>query len=81
MPPPPMPERGNTHSLGIIVLDFLGNIVAFEATGADLQGNGGSPEFGLNLYQVRFPGPAGTVLCMADLIAGDCVLSADIASP
>ena len=62
-------------------LHLFGNVIAFETAGANFQGNGGSPQFGLYLYQVGFPGPAGMVLRMADLIASDCVFSANIASP
>ena len=62
-------------------LYFFGNIIALETTGADFKGNGGSPEFCLYLDQVGFPGPAGMVLRVADLIARNGVFSANIAGP
>ena len=61
-------------------LNFLGYIIAFKTAGADFQGYGRSSKFGFNLYQIRFPGSSGSVLGVADLIAGDCVFSANIAS-
>ena len=71
----------HSDKLLLFRLDFLGNIVAFEAAGADLQRDGCSRKFSLYFYQVWFPCPAGMILGVADFIAGDCVFSADIASP
>ena len=62
-------------------LYFFGYIIALETAGADFEGNGGSPEFCLYLDQVWFPGPAGMILGMADLVTGHGVFSANIAGP
>jgi len=64
-----------------IKLYFLGDIIAFEAASADFQGNGGTSQFGLYVDQVGFPGTAGMIFGMADLITRDGVFSANIASP
>jgi hypothetical protein len=55
--------------------------IAPQAAGTDLQGKGGSLYFGLYLFQIRFPSAAGTIFGMAHRVAGDGVLSADIAGP
>ena len=56
-------------------------IITLETTGANFQGNRGSPELGLYLNQVGFPGPAGMIFGMTDLITRNCVFSANIAGP
>jgi hypothetical protein len=63
------------------LLYFFGDIVAFEAAGTDLQRQGSSLDFGLNLHQIGFPNPAGTVFGVAYSVAGYRMLSANIASP
>jgi hypothetical protein len=63
------------------LLNFFGDKVAFEASGADLKGKSSALYLGLDLNQVRFPGTAGMVLGMAHRIAGYGVFSANIAGP
>jgi hypothetical protein len=60
-------------------LYFLGDIIAPETTGTDLQCNRGTVYLGFYLLKVGFPDPAGMVIGMAYRIAGDGVFSANIA--
>ena len=63
-----------------ILLYFFRNIIALETAGANFQCYGASPKIGFYLYQIGFPGPAGVVFGVADLISGNCVFSANIAN-
>ena len=69
------------NRVGEAFLYLFGNIIALETTCADFKGNGGSPEFCLYLDQVGFPGSAGTIFGMTDLVTRNRVFSANIASP
>jgi hypothetical protein len=62
-------------------LDFLGNKIAFQATGTDFKGYRGSPDFGLYLYKIRLPGTANTIFGMAYRITGNRMFSTDVAGP
>lgn len=62
-------------------LHLFGDIVAFQAAGADLQGKGSPLNLGLYLYQIGLPCPAGVVFGVAHLIAGNRMFSTNIAGP
>jgi hypothetical protein len=62
-------------------LDLFSDKIAFKAPGADLKGDGGPLNFGLDLFQIRLPGAAGMIFSVAHRIAGDRVFSAYIAGP
>jgi hypothetical protein len=63
------------------LLDLFGDQVAFEAAGADFDGNGGTVYLGLDLLQIRLPDAAGMIFSVAHRIAGDGMFSANIAGP
>ena len=58
---------------------LFGNKIAPQAPGADLERQGSPPDFSLDFLQVRLPDPPGTVIGMAYRIAGNGVLSTNIA--
>lgn len=62
-------------------LYFFCNKVAFQTTRTDLYRKGCSLNLGFYFNKVGFPGPTGTVFGMTDIITGNRVLSANIASP
>jgi hypothetical protein len=62
-------------------LDFFGNKVAFQTAGAEFHRKSRSADFGFYLHQIGLPGPAGMILGMAYLVAGNRVFSANIAGP
>jgi hypothetical protein len=62
-------------------LNFLSDEIALETAGTDLQSDGCPFHYGLYLLQIRFPGTAGMVFCVAHRIPGDRMLSTNIASP
>ena len=63
------------------ILYFFCDVITLQAAGTYLQCNGSTAKFGLYFNQIRFPGSAGMVLGMANLIASDGVFPANIASP
>ena len=48
--------------------DFLGDIAALEAAGANLESHGGTTKLGLYLDDIRLPQTAGVVIGLADLV-------------
>ena len=57
---------------------YLRDLAAAQTAGADLEGGVGLAHYGPNLVDVRLPDPAGRVVGVADVVARDCFLSADI---
>lgn len=60
-------------------LYLLGDVVALQAAGAELDRDRRALDFGLDLDQVGLPGPPAVVLGVADLVARNRVFSANIA--
>jgi hypothetical protein len=60
-------------------LYFFRDFIAFEASGADFQGNGGPCYFGFHFYQIGPPGAAGMIFSVAHLVAGNRMFPANIA--
>ena len=60
------------------ISDLSGDIIAAKTAGAELNGEGGSLDLGLYLYQVGLPGTTGVILRMAHLVTGDSAFSTDL---
>jgi hypothetical protein len=72
-------RTGFTAGKGELYLS--GDIIAFEAPGADLEGQCSPPDFGLYLHQIGLPNAAGMIFGMAYRITGYRVFSTKIAGP
>jgi hypothetical protein len=55
--------------LWLLLLQRLGNVTRANAAGADLDAAHSTVVNGFYFLQVRMPGSAGFVVCMADIIA------------